>query len=261
MYVGTADLRYLSRFNVNRGLGDIKPETFETPVVPYRELSSAPLDLIERQQEARIALLERDVAQARRIHTPPHPHAVGLAGLEGFFSTSKKWSKRHALMMRDVKVLQWWGYQFTREDEAYIRAVEFKVAKERAKRSGMDRLVKDVALPVMLTIATAGAATPLAISLAAGSTAVGAIATRKLEKEAIKTAEKGFVINEEVIATEHELEDIQKEIAEMQKQSGIPKPVINKGIQDAANKQAAQKKTLTTILLAGATLGVAAMAA
>ena len=235
MYVGTADLRYLARYNVNRGLSGFERAIFETPRVPYRELSSAPVSLVGQE--------------------------AGLGELQGFFRSRKKWRKRNAAMMRDVAVLEWWGYEFTRDDEKYIRDMNFRAAKERAKKSGLSRAMTGFVLPAFLTIITAGAATPLALAMAAGSAAVGYRATEKARDKALSAAGKSFAINEEIIATEFEVKDIQKEIAELQRKSGIPKPVINKVIQDAANKQQQEKKALSALLMGGGAAAVAAMAA
>lgn len=248
MYVATADLRYLSRFDVNRGLpppfsrrgglGDISPAQRQMPApTPYRELSSAPIKLVRQERDS------------------------GLAGLEGFFSTSKKWRKRWAAMQPDIAILNWWGYKWTREDEKFIRQIEFEVAKERAKRSGISRLAQDVAIPAMLTVMTAGAATPFVVGMAAAGGAANALVVRKAEKQMVEGAEKAFAINEDIIKTEHEVEDIQKEIAEMTKQMGVPKAAVNKAVQNAANQQEQQKKALTTLLLGGSALALTAMAA
>ena len=264
MYVGTADLRYLSRFDVNRGLpppysqpgglGDIKPETFKVPIVPYRELSSAPLSLIRRQ--ARMQRRQPPMA------TPTYRQSLsGLGDLEGFFSTSKKWRRRYAAVMADVGILKWWGYKFTPEDEKHIRMVAYKAAKEKAERSGLSRVMQDVAIPAALTVMSAGTLTPVAVGMAAGAGVLNAAYVRKAENQMLDAADKAFVINEDIIQTEYEVKEIQKEIADLQKKSGVPKEVINKGVQDAANKQAAEKKALTGLLLGGGALAVAAMAA
>lgn len=237
MYVGTADLRYLARYNVNRGLRGLPPETFMVPRVPYRELSSAPVALVGQERSA------------------------GLGELQGFFRARRKWRKRNALMMRDVAILEWWGYEFTREDDAYIRTINFKAMKERAKKSGLSRTMRGFVLPAMMTIATAGAATPLAIAMAAGGAGIGFVATERARDKALRAAGKSFAINEEIISTEFEIKDIQKDIAELQRQSGVPKPVINKVIQDAANKQQQEKKALSVLLMGGGAAAVAAMAA
>jgi phosphopantetheinyl transferase (holo-ACP synthase) len=237
MYVGTADLRYLARYNVNRGLDGLPAALFKVPRVPYRELSSAPVALVGQER------------------------AAGLGELHGFLTTRKKWRKRNAAMMRDVAILEWWGYEFTRDDEKFIREMNFRAMKERAKKSGLSRTMTGFVLPAALTIMTAGAATPLALAMAAGSAAVGYVATEKARDKALSYAGKSFAIKEEIIATEFEIQDIQKDIAEIQRKSGIPKPVINKVIQDAANKQQQEKKALSVLLMGGGAAAVAAMAA
>lgn len=220
-------------------LGDIPSGYFEKVRMPYRELSSAPLRL---------------VAQERR------QYGLGSLGDPGFFSTSKKWRRRQAMMMGDVNILKWWGYKFSPEEQIFINNVNFKAAKESAERSGLNKLVRDVALPAAISIASAGALTPLAVGIAAGTATVNAVMVDKATNKAIDSAEKGLAIQNDIIRTEGELEKVQAEIIELQRQSGASQAVVNKVIQDKANQQQQQKKGLATILTVGSALAIAAMA-
>ena len=248
----TADLRYLSRFDVNRGLpapftrrgglGDLEPGQRHTPKpVPYRELSSAPLRLAQEQD---------------RI-------VKGLAGLgdPGFFSTSKKWRRRWAMVEPDIMWLDFTGYEYRPKDINFIRNVQLEVAKERAERSGISRLAQDVAIPAVLTIASAGALTPLSVGMAVGSGVVNAVMVDKYTNKAIENAEKQVAIENDITTTKGEIDKIQKEIAEYQRQSGKSKAEINKAIQIEANKQEGQKKGLAAVLTVGGLLALTTMAA
>jgi hypothetical protein len=236
VYARVPDLRYLSRFNVNRGLrppfsvrgglGDFDPAYFRSPNVPYHTLMSAPLYL------------------------------NGLEGLEGFFSSDNKHRKRYAVALRDWKVRQWMGDTFSTEDKLYMQRLQYEAEKEAAEGTGLSKVMNTVVIPAAMSLMTAGALTPLAIGMAAASAGVTAVTAHKAEKQAGKYADESFRIQQDITRTEGQVEDIQREIAEMQRQSGVPKPVINKAIEDAANQQEQQKKTLSLLALAGGALAL-----
>ena len=235
MYALPPDIAYLSRYDVNRfgrnnieRFGDLPPGIGDLPA---------------------------DIQAERQ------------AGLGGFFSSpSREYQIKFGLAMHDMKIRHYMGYPFTieqaRKERNYMQALQFAVAKERAKRSGFGKVMEDFAMPAALAIMSGGMLTPVALALAGASAAYQANRARKAEKMAIEGANKLFAARQTTQGVTDEIEDMQAEIVRITNATGVPKEAVNAMVQDAANKQEKQKKTAATLLLGGAGIvAVVAMAA